>query len=475
MSIRTMVAQPLEATPHSASYVTIQMRRGLESQMDKSKFLPAEFGATTDTKKLFFAFGAGDVQQLATYQNLEGLMAQALAGLEEEYLGSITQATQNAINATSQASSAATAANQAADEANEIIDAFKEAVDGTIISDELVSETTTYSSKKIEEMAQTNLLPEYIIKFPTISNVDFEYTDGKIKITANTSNKTQNIVYDLTNLNKDTDYSISWKSSRSGNSGGGIAVSNGEPPYEIIVSKWNTLNGNITFNTQQYNKIRILLYIAPASSAADIGEYAEFEKIMLVEGKNSPVFIKNSFDISKEIAEIKNANFGITFQQAAERANIQSGDTLAVAFGKLAKFCADMQDYVFSAPVASLASTDATRPLAASMGKRLNDDFTAKFESLNSALESYYGSNYTGSINSLRTPGIYWCDFSQVTGAIWDEGYGWVEVIKAFKTGESCIQKIYRYADSGVVVIAYRCYTNNKWYPTRLLNTSPIS
>lgn len=94
---------------------------------------------------------------------------------------------------------------------------------------------------------------------------------------------------------------------------------------------------------------------------------------------------------------------------------------------------------------------------------------------INSALESYYGSNYTGSINSLKTPGIYWCDFTQVTGAIWDDGYGWVEVIKAFKTGEACIQKIYRYTDSGVAVIAYRCYTNNKWYPTRLLNTSPIS
>lgn len=240
MSIRTMAAQPLEATPRSNSYVTIQMRRGLESQMDKSKFLPAEFGATTDTKKLFFAFGAGDVQQLATYQNLEGLMAQALAGLEEEYLGSITQATQNAINATSQASSAATAANQAADEANEIIDAFKEAVDGTVISDSSPSSSTAYSSQKIEN-----------------------------------------------------------------------------------------------------------------------------------------VFLKKSGDGS---------NVTVTFQQAAERAGIQSGDSLAVAFGKLAKFCADMQDYVFSPPVSSLASTDATRPLAASMGKRLNDDFTAKFESLNSAL-----------------------------------------------------------------------------------------
>ena len=197
MSIRTMAAQPLEATPRSNSYVTIQMRRGLESQMDKSKFLPAEFGATTDTKKLFFAFGAGDVQQLSTYQNLEGLMAQALAGLEEEYLGSITQATQNAINATSQASSAATAANQAADEANEIIDAFKEAVDGTVISDSSPSSSTAYSSQKIEN-----------------------------------------------------------------------------------------------------------------------------------------VFLKKSGDGS---------NVTVTFQQAAERAGIESGDSLAVAFGKLAKFCADMQ------------------------------------------------------------------------------------------------------------------------------------
>lgn len=264
MSIRTMAAQPLEATPRSNSYVTIQMRRGLESQMDKSKFLPAEFGATTDTKKLFFAFGAGDVQQLATYQNMEGLMSQALAGIEKEYLGSITQATQNAINATSQASSAATAANQAADEANEIIDAFKEAVDGTVISDSSPSSSTAYSSQKIEN--------------------DF------LKKTGNGSNVT------------------------------------------------------------------------------------------------------------------------VTFQQAAERAGIQPGDSLAVAFGKLAKFCADIQDYVFSAPVASLASTDATRPLAASMGKRLNDDFTAKFESLNSALTKIHLFNVS-EISFGYDSNVYYIEF----------------------------------------------------------------
>lgn len=318
MSIRTMAAQPLEAAPHSASYVTIQMRRGLESQMDKSKFLPAEFGATTDTKKLFFAFGAGDVQQLATYQNLEGLMAQALAGLEEEYLGSITQATQNAINATSQASSAATAANQAADEANEIIDAFKEAVDGTVISDSSPSSSTAYSSQKIEN-----------------------------------------------------------------------------------------------------------------------------------------VFLKKSGDGS---------NVTVTFQQAAERAGIQSGDSLAVAFGKLAKFCADMQDYVFSPPVSSLASTDATRPLAASMGKRLNDDFTAKFESLNSALKNKQDllvkiTPTESNFDELYTSGWYWINptITNINAPVSDWG-----LLETYNTG-GIMQRFTTYSTTQESKQYVRMYANSVW------------
>lgn len=225
----------------------MQQRGGPYSQFDKSKTLPKEFQFvnsgdpnTSDGRAIYATFESGDPKRLSTYEDMSSDLAQALAGLEEEYLGSITHATQNAINATSQANSATTAANQATEEANEIINAFKEAVDGTVISDSSPSSSTAYSSQKIEN--------------------DF------LKKTGNGSNVT------------------------------------------------------------------------------------------------------------------------VTFQQAAERAGIQSGDSLAVAFGKLAKFCADIQDYVFSPPVASLASTDATRPLAASMGKRLNDDFTAKYNGLNSAL-----------------------------------------------------------------------------------------
>ena len=225
----------------------MQQRGGPYALFDKSKTLPKEFQFvnsgdpnTSDGRAIYATFESGDPKRLSTYEDMSNDLALSLAGLEEEYLGSITQATQNAINATSQASSATTAANQAADEANEIIDAFKEAVDGTVISDSSPSSSTAYSSQKIEN-----------------------------------------------------------------------------------------------------------------------------------------VFLKKSGDGS---------NVTVTFQQAAERAGIQPGDSLAVAFGKLAKFCADIQDYVFSPPVASLASTDATRPLAASMGKRLNDDFTAKYNNLNSSL-----------------------------------------------------------------------------------------
>lgn len=75
-------------------------------------------------------------------------------------------------------------------------------------------------------------------------------------------------------------------------------------------------------------------------------------------------------------------NVIVTFQQAAERAGIESGDSLAVAFGKLAKFFTDIQSYVFSPPVNNLLSADTSRPLSAAMGKQLQE----AVESLNSAL-----------------------------------------------------------------------------------------
>ena len=41
----------------------------------------------------------------------------------------------------------------------------------------------------------------------------------------------------------------------------------------------------------------------------------------------------------------------VTFEQAVERAGITSGDTMSVAFGKLAKYCADLESGVLNEKV----------------------------------------------------------------------------------------------------------------------------
>lgn len=97
-------------------------------------------------------------------------------------------------------------------------------------------------------------------------------------------------------------------------------------------------------------------------------------------------------------AQIDGSNIPITFEQAAQRANIQSRDSLAVAFGKLAKFCADLQPYAFAAPVNSLTETDASVPLAAPQGKELSD----RIGSL-SSLTTNVKTSIVNAINSLKS------------------------------------------------------------------------
>ena len=52
-------------------YATIQMRHGKESEMDKSKFVPAEMGVATDTKKAFMAFAPGEVKEIMFREDSE--------------------------------------------------------------------------------------------------------------------------------------------------------------------------------------------------------------------------------------------------------------------------------------------------------------------------------------------------------------------------------------------------------------------
>ena len=91
----------------------------------------------------------------------------------------------------------------------------------------------------------------------------------------------------------------------------------------------------------------------------------------------------------------------VTFEMASQRAGVESGDSLAVAFGKLAKYCADLKPHVFVDPVNNLLGTDATLPLAATQGKALDEKIEgvkADVAELNGDLGKikYLGTAHTG-------------------------------------------------------------------------------
>lgn len=92
-----------------------------------------------------------------------------------------------------------------------------------------------------------------------------------------------------------------------------------------------------------------------------------------------------TLDENKKIpqAQIDGNNIPIMFEQATQRANIQSGDTIAEALAKLSKLYADLKPHAFADPVNNLTGTDASLPLAAPQGKALDDKITQ----LNSALD----------------------------------------------------------------------------------------
>lgn len=91
----------------------------------------------------------------------------------------------------------------------------------------------------------------------------------------------------------------------------------------------------------------------------------------------------------------------VTFEMASQRAGVESGDPLAVAFGKLAKYCADLKPHVFVDPVNNLLGTDATLPLAATQGKTLDE----KIEGVKSDVTELNG-NTTGLLQrELFMPG----------------------------------------------------------------------
>lgn len=135
----------------------------------------------------------------------------------------------------------------------------------------------------------------------------------------------------------------------------------------------------------------------------------------------------------------------------------------------------EFKDHAFADPVDNLTATDPSLALAATQGKALKQ----LVDQLNSALDkkqdSLKGGTYSGSLNTLKTPGIYWCNFAEVTGSIYSSGYGWVEVSTASSDG-SALQRVYRLGEGNIITqIIIRPFVNNQWYGWRVLQMSETS
>lgn len=324
--IKSNIKSRLENGENIQQKARTQQRNGTYGQFlsDRGKYLPAEFQVVISGdprsgtgRGLYMAFEAGEAEQLMTYENAKTLIDNNTEEVQDELkadinakikevntaISSANTATKNANTAIKNANASTTAANEAAKKANEAAENIKDAVG---IDDTAPHITKTYSSNKIEDMAQVNWLAEYI--FETIK---FMRSTGKVEngiITVTSSAELTAMQYGLIDvdfLKKNTEYSLSWESSRTGANGGGIGVYGltGSTFTQINTEKQHVTSEKLNFNTGEYEKIRFTF--VSGSTGSSKGDTAVFWDIMLNEGENSVPYMKNAKDMAKEIAEIE--------------------------------------------------------------------------------------------------------------------------------------------------------------------------
>ena len=341
---------------------------------------------------------------------IESLIAQTQSKIQESEIA--TQAARESAELANiyagEAVSAATDANSAAEEARRAVEELK---GGIGIDDNVVSENKTYSSKKIEEMAAVNWIPEYKLKSTQDLRSESKYENGKLTIFDTQPTETNHAYTRSTiSVKSNTDYTISWKSERTGSRGGGIWI-NGTDNKIINKDHCNELNGSFTFNTGDAKEIFVLFIATVATQLGGVeGDSASFWDVMLVEGENATPYIENVKDVVKEVAKANKrietleidtdiSEKTVTFEMASQRAGVESGDSLAVAFGKLEKYCVDLKDHAFADPVNNLLGTDSKLALAATQGKALDE----KIEDVKSDVNELNGKFlYSGHCDPVR-------------------------------------------------------------------------
>lgn len=124
------------------------------------------------------------------------------------------------------------------------------------------------------------------------SGILYSHCTGSVSgntITAKISdlNATSDVRKVYSNLKKNTNYTVSFKSTRTGRKYGGGIIIAGDISGNII-NVGNNINAITTFNTGENNQITLRFILGYSTEGSEVGDSATFTDIMLVEGEFAP-------------------------------------------------------------------------------------------------------------------------------------------------------------------------------------------
>ena len=76
--------------------MAIRVRRGLKADFDPNKLVEGELATPLDTKELYAAFAPGDVQKIATNENVHEMVEEAAEDIVNEITEGVNNATEYA-------------------------------------------------------------------------------------------------------------------------------------------------------------------------------------------------------------------------------------------------------------------------------------------------------------------------------------------------------------------------------------------
>ncbi len=283
-------------------------------------------------------------------------------------------AAEGANTAAQNANEKASAANSAAEAANNAVDALEEALQGTVINDNSVSNLTTYSSQKIEgefddvneviyEIGGRNFLKnsgdfQSTNGWVKNQNVDLSISENCLKATINQSKSSPGIINtSLFNLKKGT-YNANLVAKSVNSSGDRINI---EIPFYlsengngIYAGKYQKIEDIEEGFVNYFAKIEIPkdfynVKFAILSRNTNIGDTWLIKNVKLEIGSTptrwtpAPEDIENKID-SKLSEDGDGSSLTVDFTESASVANITSGSTLEEIFGQILKNQNDFLD-----------------------------------------------------------------------------------------------------------------------------------